>query len=96
MPTYDYECTKCGHAFELFQSMHDKPRSRCPKCRSKVRRVISGGLGVLFKGDGYYAKDSRKKNPPKLTGEADAGCDSCPAESASCPVKKAAETRKKN
>ena len=40
MPTYEYECTKCGHTFEAFQSMKDEPLSSCPKCRGRVRRLI--------------------------------------------------------
>ena len=60
MPTYEYECTKCGHTFEAFQSMIDKPLSRCPKCRYAVRRLIGGGLGVIFKGSGFYTTDNKK------------------------------------
>jgi putative FmdB family regulatory protein len=60
MPTYEYECTKCGHTFEAFQSIMDKPLSRCPECRSAVRRVINGGLGVIFKGSGFYSTDNKK------------------------------------
>ncbi len=60
MPTYEYECTKCGHTFEAFQSMSDKPLSRCPKCKSSVRRVIHGGLGVIFKGSGFYSTDNKR------------------------------------
>ncbi|HPF36856.1 MAG TPA: zinc ribbon domain-containing protein, partial [Candidatus Krumholzibacteria bacterium] len=41
MPTYEYECTKCGLEFELEQAMTDKPRQRCPECRGKVNRLIS-------------------------------------------------------
>lgn len=59
MPTYDYECSKCGHAFEVFQSMTDEPRKRCPQCRGKVNRLISGGAGLLFKGSGFYQTDYR-------------------------------------
>ena len=59
MPTYEYECEKCGHRFELFQSMSDKPRKRCPKCRGKVRRLIGTGAGMIFKGSGFYATDYR-------------------------------------
>ena len=50
MPTYEYVCTKCGHRFEAVQSMMDKPLSRCPVCKSAIRRVINGGIGVIFKG----------------------------------------------
>jgi putative FmdB family regulatory protein len=60
MPTYEYECTKCGHTFEVMQSIKDKPLSRCPVCKSAVRRVIFGGLGVIFKGSGYYSTDNKK------------------------------------
>src|SRR5208283_5307841 len=60
MPTYQYECTKCGHTFEAFQSIMDKPLSRCPVCKSAVRRVINGGLGVIFKGSGFYSTDNKR------------------------------------
>jgi putative FmdB family regulatory protein len=60
MPTYEYECTKCGHTFEAFQSMSDKPISRCPKCKSSVKRLIHGGLGVIFKGSGFYSTDNKR------------------------------------
>ena len=66
MPTYEYKCTSCGHTFEEFQSINDKPLSRCPKCRSAVRRVINGGMGVIFKGSGFYTTDYKKSSA--LTG----------------------------
>jgi putative FmdB family regulatory protein len=59
MPTYEYECQKCGHTFELFQSMSDKPRQRCPKCRGKVIRLFGTGAGIIFKGSGFYQTDYR-------------------------------------
>jgi len=59
MPTYDYECEKCGHRFEMFQAMSDPPRKRCPKCRGKVRRLIGTGAGMIFKGSGFYVTDYR-------------------------------------
>lgn len=59
MPTYEYRCTKCQHEFEVFQSMTDAPRKRCPECSSKVERLISGGAGLLFKGSGFYITDYR-------------------------------------
>ncbi len=62
MPTYDYECTDCGYSFEYFQSMSDEPLKTCPKCGGKVRRLIGGGLGVIFKGSGFYVTDNRKTN----------------------------------
>ena len=62
MPTYRYKCDKCGHEFEKFQSMKDKPLSECPECGGAVRRLISGGSGVIFKGSGFYETDYRKKD----------------------------------
>ena len=59
MPTYEYRCTKCEHEFEVFQSMTDAPRKRCPECGGKVERLISGGAGLLFKGSGFYITDYR-------------------------------------
>lgn len=60
MPTYDYECTTCRHTFETFQSMKADPLTDCPSCgASDLRRVISGGTGVIFKGSGFYVNDSR-------------------------------------
>ena len=66
MPTYEYKCTSCGHTFEAVQSMNDKPLSRCPKCKSAVRRVINGGMGIIFKGSGFYTTDYKKSSA--LTG----------------------------
>lgn len=62
MPTYEYECEKCGHRFELFQSMSEEPRKRCPKCRGKVRRLIGTGAGMIFKGAGFYVTDYRSES----------------------------------
>ena len=60
MPTYEYECLKCGYDFEVFQSMTAKPKKTCPKCKGKVRRLIGTGGGIIFKGSGFYATDYRK------------------------------------
>ncbi len=64
MPTYEYECTHCGHRFEAFQKITDKPLNKCPQCNNKVKRLISSGAGIIFKGTGFYATDYRKKSPP--------------------------------
>lgn len=58
MPTYDYECPK-GHRFERFQKMTDDPVADCPECGAEARRLISGGAGFLFKGEGFYITDYR-------------------------------------
>ncbi len=65
MPTYDYECARCGHVFEKFQRMSDPPAKRCPKCRGKVNRRLGAGAGVLFKGSGFYATDYRSETYKK-------------------------------
>lgn len=62
MPTYDYECTQCKHKFHLIQSITSKPAARCPKCRSKSERLISGGAGIIFKGSGFYVTDYKRKD----------------------------------
>ena len=60
MPTYEYECTRCGHTFETIQRMNDKPLTSCPECQSSVRRIIGGGIGVIFKGSGFCTTDNKK------------------------------------
>jgi putative FmdB family regulatory protein len=59
MPTYEYECRSCGHSFEKFQSMTDRPVKTCPECGGDVFRVIGTGSGLLFKGSGFYETDYR-------------------------------------
>ena len=63
MPTYEYECIKCGLHFEKFQMMSDEPLRVCPKCKKPLRRLIGKGGGVIFKGAGFYATDYRKSRP---------------------------------
>ena len=88
MPTYDYECTKCGHSFDAFQSMSDSPLLKCPSCgKNSLRRLIGGGLGVIFKGSGFYVTDVRganggKKAAPKETATPESG-DKAPAAASS-------------
>ncbi len=60
MPTYEYECLNCGTHFDLFQKMSDLPLDNCIKCKGSVRRVVSGGSGLIFKGTGFYITDYAK------------------------------------
>src|SRR5262245_52255662 len=63
MPTYDYRCDACDHAFEEFQSMLDKPLKKCPKCKkSKLRRLLGTGAAIIFKGSGFYQTDYRSES----------------------------------
>src|SRR5207247_6670745 len=63
MPTYEYRCDACGHTFEQFQSIKADPIRRCPQCgKAKVRRLISTGAGLIFKGSGFYITDYRDKS----------------------------------
>jgi putative FmdB family regulatory protein len=69
MPTYEYICEKCGHQFEKVQPISAKPLTLCPEelCvqkrwgKGKVKRAISGGAGLLFKGSGFYITDYRSE-----------------------------------
>ena len=82
MPTYDYECTKCGHNFEISQGMNDERIKACPKCKGKVKRLIGSGSGIIFKGSGFYATEYRKSaNPggtPCQVKNGEGACKSCP------------------
>jgi putative FmdB family regulatory protein len=65
MPTYEYECQACGHAFEELQAMMDAKLTKCPKChKKKLARLISSGSGMIFKGTGFYETDYKKKTAP--------------------------------
>lgn len=59
MPTYEYECERCGHTFERFQGIMEPPVKRCPECKGKTRRLIGTGAGIIFKGSGFYETDYR-------------------------------------
>jgi putative FmdB family regulatory protein len=66
MPTYDYECDACGHAFELFQTISEPVKRKCPECnRSKLRRLFGTGAAVVFKGSGFYQTDYRSDSYKK-------------------------------
>ncbi len=68
MPTYQYECSACGHQFEILQSMNDKRLSKCPECKkSKLERLIGSGNGIIFKGSGFYETDYKNKGSGKTS-----------------------------
>jgi putative FmdB family regulatory protein len=64
MPTYEYRCPK-GHEFERFQRMSDDPTSECPECGEMSERLLSGGAGFIFKGEGFYITDYRSDDYKK-------------------------------
>lgn len=66
MPTYDYRCNACGHEFELFQSMSDSVKKKCPECKKlALERLIGTGAAVIFKGSGFYETDYRSDSYKK-------------------------------
>ncbi len=74
MPTYQYECDACGHAFTQMQSITEPKLKECPACHGQtLQRLIGTGSGVIFKGSGFYETDYKNR--------------SC-ADSKACPVKK--------
>jgi putative FmdB family regulatory protein len=62
MPTYEYKCKNCGHAFEVFHSMSSDPVKVCPKCGGEVKKLISAGSTPIFKGSGFYQTDYKNKS----------------------------------
>jgi putative FmdB family regulatory protein len=58
MPTYVYECSKCGDEFELYQSFSDEALKKHPGCGGKVAKVFQP-VGIVLKGSGFYKNDSR-------------------------------------
>ena len=68
MPTYEYRCKSCGFEFEELQSMSASPLVVCPKCAAPaLKRLMSGGGGLVFKGSGFYLTDYKKSNTSPST-----------------------------
>jgi putative FmdB family regulatory protein len=67
MPTYEYECTACGQHIEVFQRITEEPLTTCGVCGGTLRKVFHP-VGIVFKGSGFYATDSRS-TPAKKDGE---------------------------
>lgn len=63
MPTYEYNCQKCGKTFEVFQSMKDAPLKTCT-CgqKGKIKRLVGRGAGIIFKGSGFYETDYKRRS----------------------------------
>ncbi len=92
MPTYQYVCEKCGHEFDRFQPISAKPLTVCPEelCarkpwgRGKVKRAITAGAGLLFKGSGFYITDYRSEKYKEAAKK-----ESAPTSTPSAPAKAA-------
>ena len=73
MPTYTYECKKCGHEQEVFHAMSAKPKVACAACGGACVKLIGSGAGVIFKGSGFYETDYKRKGDgaPKSSAKAE-------------------------
>jgi len=89
MPTYEYECQKCQHLFEVFQSIKDNPKKTCPKCKGRVKRLVGTGAGLLFKGSGFYITDHRKPSYNE-TAKKESAVPSSSSDTSKTPAKKPA------
>ena len=102
VPTYDYKCDACDHKWEEFQSIKAVPTKKCPSCgKSKARRQIGGGSGLIFKGTGFYLTDYRSdsyKKAAEADKKASSGGDSAPKSDSSSssktePTKKSPDSK---
>ncbi len=86
MPTYEYECLSCKHKFEILQSITARPKTKCPECGKKLKKLISSTGGFIFKGKGFYATDYKKTGKSQNSSsnavcpKASAGCTGCPVD----------------
>jgi len=63
MPTYHYRCKSCNYEFEEMQKITEEPLKICPSCKkSSLVRIIGGGMGLVFKGSGFYITDYKNKS----------------------------------
>lgn len=93
MPTYEYECRACGHAFETMHSMTAPVLRKCPKCgKLKLDRLVSGGAGVIFKGSGFYETDYKRTRRGGESAHSSGKDDKRPGSDAK-PESKPAETK---
>ncbi|MDP1853520.1 MAG: zinc ribbon domain-containing protein [Candidatus Omnitrophota bacterium] len=90
MPTYEYECLKCSHKFEASQGITAPPLKKCPLCGKAVKRLISAGAGIIFKGSGFYATDYRSKGYQESAKSENVSCSAATkaCSSSGCPKAK--------
>lgn len=100
MPIYEYECKKCKAHTEVYQKITDKPRTRCPKCKGRLEKLMSASA-IRFKGKGWYVTDYASKGKQtdggddKKTGSSDtiAADDKTKTKDATAPKKPASSER---
>ena len=100
MPTYDYRCEACEHTLELFQKITESPKKKCPACKkSRLKRLIGGGAGFLFKGSGFYLTDygrnahrTQGDAPLKPSGDSESKADAKPTPKADTGTAPASST----
>ena len=95
MPTYEYQCIKCGHRFEELQSIKAPPLNSCPVCSGPVDRLIGTGSGLIFKGAGFYATEYRSSEYQKSAQADTDKIAATPAPAPSPAVNKSSEGDKK-
>jgi len=103
MPTYEYVCEKCGHDFESLQTMSAQPLRVCPKdlCpqkkwgRGRVKKKISSGGGLLFKGSGFYITDYRSEGYKQSAKKDSAPAKAAVPDAKPAPAKPAVKSDKK-
>ncbi|MBU8933785.1 MAG: zinc ribbon domain-containing protein [candidate division Zixibacteria bacterium] len=96
MPTYEYRCTKCGYDFEEFQSITAPPITFCPECDGLTERVITGGVGFIFKGHGFYQTDYRSDKYKSDARKDTTTATTSSSTSSSDKTKKKTDTKKKD
>ena len=91
MPIYEYRCTSCGADLEIFQHMEDPTLTVCPECKGKLKKVFSP-VGIVFKGSGFYATDSKKSTSSMSTPAASSPTPAASTESPSSDASSAKST----
>ena len=85
MPTYQYACTECGHAFEQFQSFSEDALTVCPVCEGRLRKLFNA-VGVVFKGSGFYRTDSRSDAKSSTSSSTSTSTSSSDSSSSTAPA----------
>jgi len=88
MPTYEYLCLDCENKVEYFQSITAAPKTECPDCGGILKKMVTAGIGLIFKGSGFYETDYKHRD--RENGKAKS------LESADKPTENKAEVKSKS